>query len=75
VFPTEEYRFKLLHRVGAIDTSVAERMSKAVGFRNLAVHEYTRVEWTIVFVIITEHLDDFREFSRQLLHFVPEGRS
>jgi uncharacterized protein YutE (UPF0331/DUF86 family) len=61
--------FDLLRQIGAIDAAVAERMGKAVGFRNLAVHEYIRIDWMIVFAIITKHLDDFRAFSEQLLLF------
>jgi uncharacterized protein YutE (UPF0331/DUF86 family) len=46
---------------------VAERMTKAVGFRNTALHAYQAIDWEIVFRIATEHLDDFRAFSRQIL--------
>ncbi len=61
--------FDLLRQIGAIDDHAAERMGKAVGFRNLVVHEYARINWTAVFAIITNHLDDFRSFSRQILQF------
>ena len=50
--------------------SVAERMAKAVGFRNTAVHAYQEIDWQIVFIIITKHLGDFREFARQVLEFI-----
>jgi uncharacterized protein YutE (UPF0331/DUF86 family) len=42
-------------------------MGKAVGFRNTAVHAYQEIDWEIVYRIITEHLSDFRDFSRQIL--------
>jgi len=61
--------FDLLCQIAAIDDHVAERMGKAVGFRNLVVHEYARIDWAVVFAIITNHLDDFRLFSRQILKF------
>ncbi len=61
--------FNLLRQISAIDEHTAERMGKAVGFRNLVVREYARIDWTVVFAIITNHLDDFRLFSRQILQF------
>ncbi len=39
-------------------------MRKAVGFRNLAVHNYDTIEWAVVFAIATERLDDFKMFAR-----------
>lgn len=35
--------------------------------RNTAVHAYQEIDWEIVFRIATDHLDDFRAFSRQIL--------
>jgi uncharacterized protein YutE (UPF0331/DUF86 family) len=42
-------------------------MAKSVGFRNTAVHAYQEIDWNIVYCIITEHLDDFRDFAQQIL--------
>ena len=62
--------FKSLNRAGIIDDRTAERMTKAVGFRNTAVHAYQEMDWEIVYRIVTEHLDDFRDFSRQIMNQV-----
>ena len=59
--------FNSLKRAGLIDENTAMRMGKAVGFRNTVVHAYQEIDWEIVYRIITEHLDDFRDFSRQIL--------
>jgi uncharacterized protein YutE (UPF0331/DUF86 family) len=59
--------FKSLNRAGYLDDHATERMTKAVGFRNTAVHAYQEMDWEIVYRIITEHLDDFRDFSRQIM--------
>jgi uncharacterized protein YutE (UPF0331/DUF86 family) len=59
--------FKSLNRAGYLDDLATERMTKAVGFRNTAVHAYQEMDWEIVYRIITEHLDDFRDFSRQIM--------
>lgn len=64
--------FEVLARTDCLDSAVAERMVKAVGFRNTAVHAYQEIDWQIVYRIITEHIDDFRDFSRQILNFTHE---
>jgi len=38
-------------------------MQRMVGFRNVAIHEYTRLNLDVVRTIITKQLDDFRTFS------------
>ncbi|MBD3420536.1 MAG: DUF86 domain-containing protein [Chitinivibrionales bacterium] len=54
-----------------ISPSLGERMKKAVGFRNLAVHAYTKIDWTIVWKIIKEHLDEFRQFAEAVYNWKP----
>lgn len=56
--------FDRLAEGGVIDASLAERLKKAVGFRNIAVHSYEAIDWNIVHAICTKHLDDFRVFAR-----------
>ncbi len=63
--------FDVLERSQIIPSPLAERMKKAVGFRNIAVHSYHAIDWTIVYQICTRHLDDFRQFAKavtQRLH-------
>jgi uncharacterized protein YutE (UPF0331/DUF86 family) len=38
-----------------------------VGFRNVAVHEYARLNLDVVYAIITKQLDDFRTFSSMMV--------
>lgn len=42
-------------------------MKKAVGFRNLAVHNYDAINWAIVYALATQHLDDFKAFARAVV--------
>ncbi len=46
------------------DTSLA--LVRATGFRNVAVHAYTAIDWAIVHRICREHLSDFRSFAREV---------
>jgi uncharacterized protein YutE (UPF0331/DUF86 family) len=64
---TMSQTFDSLRKAGCLDAAIAGRMAKAVGFRNTAVHAYQEIDWNIVYCIITEHLDDFRSFSRQII--------
>jgi uncharacterized protein YutE (UPF0331/DUF86 family) len=52
--------------LGVLSPETAERMGKAIGFRNVAVHAYRSLDWDIVFAIATTRLDDFRQFSREV---------
>ncbi len=55
--------FEILCNRNIISKALAERLSKAVGFRNLCVHEYDKLNWEIVYRIVTIHIDEFREFA------------
>jgi uncharacterized protein YutE (UPF0331/DUF86 family) len=55
--------FTLLQTAGILPADLATRMQRMVGFRNIAVHEYTRLNLEVVHSIITKQLDDFRAFS------------
>ena len=55
--------FTLLQTAGILSADLATRMQRMVGFRNVAVHEYTRLNFDVVHAIITKQLDDFRTFS------------
>ena len=59
--------FERLAEAGIVEEPLATRMQKAVGFRNIAVHEYEEIDWDIVFAIVTRDLEDFRAFARATL--------
>jgi len=52
--------FDLLATGGFVEAAVAQRLKRAVGFRNIAVHNYEVINWEIVHAISTSYLDDFR---------------
>ena len=58
--------FSLLAEKEFIENDSAERMIKAVGFRNTAVHAYQAIDWVIVDKIINAHLDDFRKYAKEI---------
>ena len=56
--------FDALAHAGAISESLAQQLKKSVGFRNIAVHHYEEIDWTIVHRIALHHLSDFTEFAK-----------
>jgi uncharacterized protein YutE (UPF0331/DUF86 family) len=59
--------FTLLQTAGILSADLTTRMQRMVGFRNIAVHEYARLNLDVVHAIITKQLDDFRTFSSTIV--------
>lgn len=59
--------FTLLQTAGILPADLATRMQRMVGFRNIAVHEYTRLNLEVVQAIITKQLNDFQMFSATIV--------
>lgn len=59
--------FELLTRAGWIDSSLAESLKRMVGFRNIAVHDYKKLQIPITINVITQHLDEFLCYSEAIL--------
>lgn len=59
--------FDALNQADLIEKGLAERMKKAVGFRNVMVHSYDEIDWAIVHAIGHRHLDDFKVFAKAFL--------
>lgn len=56
--------FDLLAQQGVLRHELATSLKKAVGFRNIAIHNYERINWLIVHNIVKYHLADFVEFAK-----------
>jgi len=54
--------FYFLEENGFLTHTITEKMVKAVGFRNLIVHEYGKVELKQVYDIAQEEIKDLNEF-------------
>ena len=59
--------FAHLARKGLIARSLAQRMRRAVGFRNVLVHEYTEVDWKIVMQVIGTGTRDLAAFGKAVV--------
>ena len=56
--------FTLLHENKKISSSLANSLKKSVGFRNLAVHEYSKLDLEKVYSLSKSELDIFLEFGK-----------
>ena len=59
--------FDLLEQAHLISAPLADRLRKMVGFRNVAIHDYQKLNLEIVRRIVVDHLDDFLTFTQLLL--------
>ncbi|MDD2574158.1 MAG: DUF86 domain-containing protein [Bacillota bacterium] len=59
--------FDSLEQNKIIDSEMASRLKTMVGFRNIAVHEYQKLNLVIVQRIIEMHLNDLLEFAHFIL--------
>lgn len=58
------FRILVDHRV--IDTELGTRLQAMVGFRNIAVHEYDRLDRAILKSILAKHLVDLEDFAEAI---------
>ena len=68
--PTMAETFLALSRHGLLDSQLASHLAKAVGFRNIAVHEYNTLDMNILYSIITKEIGCFYEFSDAVVKIV-----
>ncbi|NBB74687.1 MAG: DUF86 domain-containing protein [Bacteroidetes bacterium] len=67
--PPQESRdaFALLTEAGLLDDELGDRLMRMVGFCNIAIHEYQKLNLDVVKAIIGEHLTDFTRFAERAL--------
>lgn len=62
--------FIMLYRNKIIDRKLKDTMIKMVGFRNIIVHEYFKIDPKIVVNILQNNLKDFDKFKTAILKYV-----
>ncbi len=59
--------FTLLEEAGKLAPELADRMRRMIGFRNIAIHDYTKLSRPILESILNERLADFEDLCRALI--------
>ena len=57
---------EILFEKNVISKSNADNLAKAVGFRNIAVHQYEVIDNKIIYSIVKNNLNDFVEFAASI---------
>jgi len=58
--------FTLLQEIDVISAPTCDRLKKAVGFRNVAIHQYEAINWEIVYAVCEHSIADFRQFALEI---------
>jgi len=64
---TSAETFTVLERAGIIPSTLADRMRKMMGFRNIVVHDYRALDWDIQRNIVQHDLASMRTFASKLV--------
>ncbi len=64
---TSREAFELLVKAGRLEKELGAQLQKMVGFRNVAVHDYTALNLAVVRKIIETRLSDFEKFAAWIL--------
>ena len=59
--------FYVLEKNGYLDSDLTSKMLKAVGFRNLIVHEYGKIELEQVYEIAQNNINDLNEYLKAII--------
>lgn len=70
----EDDLFEKLEAAGIIPSSMKETLRMMKGFRNILVHEYSRVNDRIVYEALRNRLDDFKFFKQLILQTINQQR-
>jgi len=62
--------FVLLHHAGLISEELMRSMKGMVGFRNVLVHEYQKLDLAIMVKVIEKHLYEPLELANQALRII-----
>ncbi len=65
--------FTLLEQSGVLAAELATRMRAMVGFRNIAMHNYQKLNLDIVRSILERNLGDFRRYARVAVEEISQG--
>jgi uncharacterized protein YutE (UPF0331/DUF86 family) len=62
--------FAILNEEGIVPDDLLAELTNMVGFRNLIVHDYARIDDQLVYSIMQDHVDDFTRFAAAVTTFL-----
>ena len=65
--------FGVLYEEKVIGKELFDTMEKIAKFRNIVIHNYDKVDASIVVIILTKHLDDFLTYKNAIIKILKES--
>lgn len=65
---TKKEAYEKLYENKLISEDMCSKMKRMVGFRNIAIHEYKKIDEDILKDVIENHLIDIKEFAREMIN-------
>lgn len=62
--------YKVLEEEGIIDHVLSSKLQEMAQFRNLLVHRYGKIDTKRIFIIMSEDVNDIREFVKRILKYI-----
>jgi uncharacterized protein YutE (UPF0331/DUF86 family) len=62
--------FRVLNEEGIVSETLLASLISMAGFRNLIVHDYTRIDDGAVFGILRKRLGDFDQFAKAVIQYI-----
>jgi uncharacterized protein YutE (UPF0331/DUF86 family) len=59
--------------MGTIDAALAQKLGRAVGMRNILVHDYTRIDRALLTAAVQRDLPDLRAFGAAVAKLLPSA--
>ena len=59
--------FPALSQKHILPEELSQNLRRSVGFRNISVHQYHKLDWEIIYKLATDHLDNFKEFAKYVV--------
>lgn len=68
----EDYKdiYKVLEEEGIIDSILSSKLQEMAQFRNLLVHRYSKIDTRRIFIIMSEDINDVKEFVKMVLRYI-----
>lgn len=64
--------FTVLHENEIVSTELLPHLMNMAGFRNIIVHDYTRIDDEIVFGVLKRHLDKFQDYAEAIIKYIAD---
>lgn len=64
--------FRVLYEEKVIGKELFDTMEKIAKFRNIVIHNYDKVDASIVITILRKHLDDFLAYKNAIINMLKE---